>query len=56
MMSKSFKKQLPLFCANEWQDSSYANLFVDCVVFLDVQGECHKFQVTEGVIHQEIVE
>lgn len=56
LKSKSFKKQLPQFLANEWQDSSYANILGDREVFLDVPGECYKFQVTEGVMQRDTVD
>ena len=54
LKTKSFQKQLPQFLVNEWQNSSYANLFGDRVVFLDVQGKFYEFQVTEEVIRERV--
>ena len=56
LKTMSFQKQLPQFLVNEWQNSSYANLFGDRVVFLDVQGKFYEFQVTDEVIQRERVE
>ena len=56
LKSKSFKKQLPQFLADEWQDSSYAKMIKQHEVVLDVPGECYSFKEEDGVVRRSIVE
>ena len=41
LKSRSFKKQLPQFLANEWQDPCYVDILGHHEVILDVPGECY---------------
>ena len=56
LKSRSFKRQLPQFLANEWQDPSYGEILKHKEVILDVPGACYHFKVEEGVIHRETVD
>ena len=55
LKSRSFKKQLPVFLAKEWQDPSYANIFENCSIILDIPGECYEFCIKDGVIQRRKV-
>jgi len=57
LKSRSFKRQLPQFLADEWQDSSYTdNIMKQHEVILDVPGECYSFKVEDGVICRSTVQ
>ena len=56
LKSTSFKKELPQFLANEWQDQSYASALGDCEVYLDVPGNCYKFYIEHGIMKRNTVD
>lgn len=56
LKSRSFKRQLPLFLADEWQDPSYGQILGTRHLYMDVPGKCYHFWVSEGVMMREVEE
>ena len=56
LKSRSFKRQLPQFLADERQDHSYGPILGNQHLYLDVPGKCYYFWLSEGVLKREVQE
>ena len=56
LSSRSFKRQFPLFVAEEWKDQSYAHIIGTRDVYLGTHGYCYHYYVLDGQVIRESVD
>ena len=55
IMSESFKQELPIFLAKDWQSEHYKTILEGQEVYLGVKDSCTRFYVKNGIVKTEVV-